>query len=255
MVPDMALSSNIDLDITLTSGGSIGHSHQHDPWWQHGPMDINVVSGCSTDHRHMCDLCWSHDPWALPQTSTQSPQVASGSLIHTWLSEAAQAMDISVASGSCVYHLLQHGPWPATWPLGINVASGDGTDQRHPKGPGWNHRPLTSSCPPLKAVKHEDITKASVSSKDHMCPPGSQASSRRGAVAWITGTGMASRGIKDHIGTSRRPVPESKPFLLSGSVVAQSPGCMFGCRVCICASSRLLYTTLPTLLGTDNMST
>lgn len=191
----------------------------------------------------------------FPRHQPNHPQVASGSLIHTWLSVAAQAMDISVASGSCVYHLLQHGPWPATWPLGINVASGDGTDQRHPKGPGWNHRPLTSSCPPLKAVKHEDITKASVSSKDHICPPGSQASSRRGAVAWITGTGMASRGNKDHIGTSRSPVPESKPFLMSGSVVTQSPGCMFGCRVCICASSRLLYTTLPTLLGIDNMST
>lgn len=162
-------------------------------WFQAAAQttDTCVTFGAHMTHGHIP----RHQP---------SPQVASGSLIHTWLSAAVRAMDISVASGSCMDHLLQHGPWPATWPLGINMASGGGTDQRHPKGPGWNHRPLTSTCPPPEAVKQEDITKASVSSKDNIYPPGSRASSQRGAVAWITVTDMASRGIKDHIGTVHR---------------------------------------------------
>lgn len=65
---------------------------------------------------------------------------------------------------------------------------------------------------------------------------------------------MASGSIRDHYSLLRRSTSEvdSSP---QAPVVSQRPGCMFGCCVCICVSSRVLDTTPPTLLGNDNMST
>lgn len=127
------------------------------------------------------------------------------------------------------------GPLASTWPLACNLAF------RHQCGFWWWHQPETperawvelTSARPHKAAKHEDITKASVSSTDRICPPGSRASSQRWALAWTTGTDMAYCGIKDHSSTSMSPVPESERSSSQASVVAQSPGCMSGCRVCI----------------------
>ena len=60
------------------------------------------------------------------------------------------------------------------------------------------------------------ITKASDSSIDLIGPHGSQVLSGPGAAAWTTDTNMASGGIMDHGGPSRRSNPDIELFLISG---------------------------------------
>jgi hypothetical protein len=46
------------MDTNMTSGGSMGHGHQHSIWWQHRPQistwtsGINIACGGSMDHEH-----------------------------------------------------------------------------------------------------------------------------------------------------------------------------------------------------------
>lgn len=52
LVPDMAFSGSMDLDITMASGDSIGHLYQHGPQATAQPLDINMGSGSSPDYKH-----------------------------------------------------------------------------------------------------------------------------------------------------------------------------------------------------------
>lgn len=112
----------------------------------------------------------------------------------------------------------QHSPWPyqdhcptnepqgmEAWSTSFNRVSG-----------GRSHMPFTSACPATETVKPEDIIKVPDSSIHLICPHEPQVSSRPGVIAWTTDTNMASVGIMDHGGPSRRFSPESEPFFILG---------------------------------------
>lgn len=63
---------------------------------------------------------------------------------------------------------------------------------------------------------------SSVSSTNLEDPHGTWASSWSWIAAWTTDSNMASSGVTDHSGPSRRSDPETEPFIISASVVAQS---------------------------------
>lgn len=73
---------------------------------------------------------------------------------------------------------------------------------------------ISTSLPEAGGAKAEDITEASGSGTDRMCPHEFQASLRSGAAALTTDTSMASGGIADHGSPSRSSNPESQPLLL-----------------------------------------
>lgn len=71
--------------ITMTSGGSTGHSDQFG-------LSCNkaLVSGSSPDHRHPNDFRWQHTPGTSTQTLLSTP-AATAPWTQTWLSVAAWA--------------------------------------------------------------------------------------------------------------------------------------------------------------------
>lgn len=75
-----------------------------------------------------------------------------------------------------------------------------------------------------ESAKSIEITKASGTVTDSMCPHGFQTSLHPGAAAWTTGTSVVSSYIKDLGGLSRRSNPECEPFFISGIVIARSQG-------------------------------
>ncbi|MEJ1286482.1 hypothetical protein NN561_017490 [Cricetulus griseus] len=74
---DMAVSSSMDLDITMVSGSSTVHSHQHGPWWQNSPqtstwlqaavqtMDICMAFRGNTGHWTSTQTLAAAAPWTF----------------------------------------------------------------------------------------------------------------------------------------------------------------------------------------------
>lgn len=83
------------------------------------------------------------------------------------------------------------------------------------KASGGVHMSVTSAWH-HEAAKPEDIFKASGNHSDCLCLHGSQVSSWHGAAVWATNTNLVSGDIQGHRGASRRPNPDSEPFLISG---------------------------------------
>lgn len=74
------------------------------------------------------------------------------------------------------------------------------------------------------------------------------------AATWTSDTNMPSGGIEDHGGPFRRSNPGSETFPSRASIIAQRQGnpaarWQVQGQVCVCISSRLLYTIPPTLPG------
>lgn len=82
---DIDLSGCLSRNITMTSGGSTGHSDQFG-------LSCNkaLVSGSSPDHRHPNDFRWQHTPGTSTQTILSTP-AATAPWTQTWLSVAAWA--------------------------------------------------------------------------------------------------------------------------------------------------------------------
>lgn len=95
------------------------------------------------------------------------------------------------------------------------MALSDCTNHGSQHGLRGLHIPLTPRRP-SEAAKPEDVTKASVSSTDHIYPHESHASSGPGTAAWTTDTSMVSSGIVDQGDPSRRSTTESETFLVMG---------------------------------------
>lgn len=121
---------------------------------------------------------------------------------------------ISIASGgrlqvswaqTSTQPLVTSGPLTHSWPsaatrtMSLDVASHGYTCHSH------QHGSLRLKSP-----------RALGSDTDLVCPQWSQASSWPGAAAWTTNTNIASCGIADHGGPSRRSTLECEPFHILG---------------------------------------
>lgn len=78
-----------------------------------------------------------------------------------------------------------------------------------------------------------------------------------GAAAWMTNTNMASGAITDHSGPLRMSHLKWNFLHLPSLLLPRAWGLpwshgRFGAWVCVCLSSRLLYTMQPTQLGIDS---
>lgn len=127
--PDMVLNSSLDLDVTMTSGESAGHSdwhalhnrvalkHQHGPKWPRPlastwplivsvAMNSNTDSGCSRviDPDVACSSCPGLD-------NTMAP---GGTVDHSDRCDTGSSM---VLTCKTVYR-LQLRPWTSIWPFG-----------------------------------------------------------------------------------------------------------------------------------------
>lgn len=156
--------------------------------------DPEEALGGGPDHRHQHGFVWQHKL----QTSM-------------WLQAVAQIKDMA---------------WPlmVTW---ITTDSGCSRTSDPDMSPPWQHRPEHHHGPRRQrrpfttvllpaAARPINIDIASVSSTVHECSHGSQASSQPRAAAWNTDTNMASGGIMNQGGPSRKYNPEREPFLISG---------------------------------------
>lgn len=76
----------------------------------------------------------------------------------------------------------------------------------------------------LGGSKVHDINMASVRGTDSEHPFGCWSSSQPGVAAWTTDTNVASCGITDHGGLSRRSNLESEPYHISGLRCCSEPG-------------------------------
>lgn len=104
-------------DISKASGGSSGYSFQHGPWWQNRlwPGTWLQAIAQNTDIQWPSVVSWAMDINTAPATIASQTQ--------TWPSEAAQIMNMNMASGGTPEHAC---PLVVTWARDINMSSSFG---------------------------------------------------------------------------------------------------------------------------------
>jgi hypothetical protein len=76
--PDVALTSSKDPDITMASGGNVGHSHQYSSQVAAQPIGILLLQLAVQNHRTDCSGAgemaqWLRAPTALPKVLSSNP--------------------------------------------------------------------------------------------------------------------------------------------------------------------------------------